>query len=470
MTEDEVNRQRFIVSASPETVVSNPEFEGVNSSRFAIVGLLTPDARDGLIGIEDEILGFGFNERFVSHELRNGFFGESRADSRNVGDFFANYENRDVLRSEAWMDLNDGNLAARIAFLAAGLCSDLERESAAAAVAMIGTLGFSSVPTLDQISVTSQFWNYVDFMEPDAYMFPNSPLPYYLTREILDEVSQSARKWDTLTWPPFDVRATMTALGEFPFGKTLQFVLNDIAWMRIRLAFRSTDEVSRQFVDVLNSRPRVWGKQKNVVRGASIVTRSNSRPSLTSTMLHGTWGWRGDWWHPDGSFYKFVRKDFRPRLYDGGQEFSWSGAYSDKDRRIAGDRLKRWIEAQDPGNGLGSVFAHSYGAEVVARAINDGAKVDELVFLSAPVNEHLEEAVKHVAHAVDVRLRFDIVLCLAAVFRRPNQSKPRQKFRANVPITEFRSKYYYWHHGLTHNKWFWKMENVASKTGFSRVP
>lgn len=457
------------MSTSPETVVSSPQNEGANSSRFAIVGLLTPSAHLGLNGIEDEMSFFGFAERLALRQARNNIFEARPEVLRNSITYFRNFQNLDVLRQNSWVELNEGSLDARLAFLTAGLFSELERESAAAAVAMIGTLALSHVQSVEQANRTSRLWEAINWNDHGSFGFPNSHLPFQFTREILDEVSQPRRKWQTLNWPIFDVPRMMEFLPQLTHGKDLIYILNDLAWMRVRLAFRSSDDISRQFVDALTTRPRVRGRHRNVGNRGITVNPSATRPSLTSTMIHGTWGWRGDWWHPDGSFYKYMRRDFRPKLYNDGKEFSWSGAYSDKDRGIAGDRFKRWSESQDSQNGLGTVFAHSYGAEVVARAINDGLKVDEIVFLSAPVNDHLEQSLLHVGNAIDVRLRFDIVLCLAGLFRRPNQVKPRQRFRSNNRVTEFRSRFYYWDHSLTHRRWFWEWEDVANKVGLTRV-
>ncbi|WP_164477771.1 alpha/beta hydrolase [Nocardioides pantholopis] len=151
-----------------------------------------------------------------------------------------------------------------------------------------------------------------------------------------------------------------------------------------------------------------------------------------------------------------MKQQFRPRLYSDGMEFSWSGSYSQKHRVTAGHRLSRWVRSHSSGAALGTVFAHSYGGEVAARAINSGAKVDELVLLSAPVNQHHIAALDRVSRVIDVRLDFDIVLALA----RENQRLP-----AHPSVTEFVIQKAFWKHGATHEPKFWDDEAVAVKTG-----
>lgn len=468
MNDDDIQSERFVVSESPESVLSSLRYEGANSSRFAITGLLTSSAQSGLVGLSEEMNNFGFSERLAVDSLRSETLARPTERFATLREYFVDFQQMGTLRSVAWAQLNEGVSTARIAFLTAGLCSELERESAAAAVSLIGTLALPNTPSVDQAYWIEDIWTHILLSEYD-YSYPNAWLGHHIPREIMGEVTRATWSWDSLEWPSFDVTSLMEALSELRSERKLKIVLNELAWMRVKLAYRSKDEISRQLVDALNSRPRGGGRNRGVGRRGPRINASEIRPRRTSTMVHGTWGWKGDWWYPDSSFHKYIKKKYRPNLYDEGQEFSWSGAYSQKDRGIAGDRFMRWVEAQEPRRGLGSVFAHSYGAEVVSRAVNQGSKIDELVFLSAPVNEHLEQAVNHVAHAVDVRLRFDLVLCLAAIFRHPDQSRPRQRFRPNPRISEFRSGFQYWDHGATHKKWFWELEDVAARTQLKRT-
>lgn len=72
---------------------------------------------------------------------------------------------------------------------------------------------------------------------------------------------------------------------------------------------------------------------------------------------------------------------------------------------IGGNRFARWVHAVGGANGLGTVFGHSYGGEIIARAVNAGSKIDEVVFLSAPVHTHHRRMLSAVRRVVDVRLR-----------------------------------------------------------------
>ena len=53
-----------------------------------------------------------------------------------------------------------------------------------------------------------------------------------------------------------------------------------------------------------------------------------------STMVHGTHAYIGTWWYPGGNFHTYVKAHLRPDLYSGGQAYSWSGRYRNKDRGV----------------------------------------------------------------------------------------------------------------------------------------
>lgn len=86
------------------------------------------------------------------------------------------------------------------------------------------------------------------------------------------------------------------------------------------------------------------------------------------------------------------------------------GHIAKKARTIGGVRFKHWVHSE---NRLQTVFAHSYGGEIVARAVNSGASIEEVVLLSAPMNHHHEAMVNLVDRVIDVRLKYDIVLLAA---------------------------------------------------------
>jgi hypothetical protein len=79
-----------------------------------------------------------------------------------------------------------------------------------------------------------------------------------------------------------------------------------------------------------------------MIRGAAahstiVSTTARAEPPLTppvtppgalvvSTMIHGTWAWKGDWWRPKGNgFHEYILRNHRPNLFSRGARFTWSG-------------------------------------------------------------------------------------------------------------------------------------------------
>ncbi|MGV1005851.1 MAG: alpha/beta hydrolase [Candidatus Nanopelagicales bacterium] len=449
--------ETFVVYPGAESIAPTAENEGTNTSRFAIAGALTAPSRVafddglGLVGA-DTLERFGFSTRL------------SRADRNSIESFTAIYgeavafiERRDSWlngdgRFQAWSEVAEGDLSARLMLLAAGVCSDLERESAAAAVALVRLLrGNVVVRRLRRgpWDFPPQWWRGPwDRDWPWAWTDERSSA----FDEPVNDSEGSVVTWYGERWREFSTEWIAEALiaGD---GRFLLSVLLWIATRRAGEASRSSDSVVREFAFSLR-----WSRSTDDPSDSGAVPAGQSPRAqpLTSTMVHGTWGWKGDWWYPGGDFHSYVKQKFRPRLYSDGMEFAWSGAYRQKQRATAGDRFSRWVRSYSPVAGLGTVFAHSYGGEVVARAINSGAPVDELVLLSAPVNAHHVAALDRVTRVVDVRLDFDIVLALAG---------EDQRLPLHPRVTECVVDKAFWKHGATHAPEFWHDEDVAARVG-----
>jgi hypothetical protein len=187
-------------------------------------------------------------------------------------------------------------------------------------------------------------------------------------------------------------------------------------------------------------------------------TGSGSRGQSVSTMIHGTFGWKGDWWRPrPGSFHDFILNSHRSNLYSGGARFSWSGAYSAPQRRLAASDFCDWTN-EIARSGLESVFSHSYGGEVAARSRINGAAMDQLVLLSSPVTSYVDAAANDPnLSVVDVRLNFDPVLALA---RAPQRISPLPSNVTEVIFAAWRLD-----HGATHSEAVWNAEKVAARGG-----
>jgi hypothetical protein len=221
-----------------------------------------------------------------------------------------------------------------------------------------------------------------------------------------------------------------------------------VAELRVADARRSTDAIVRELAHSSRMSP-------SNDRPSETVPRKGLAQADLSTMVHGTWGWKGRWWYPGGDYFNYIEPRYR-ELYDGGMEFTWSGAFSQRQRELAGRRFQRWVQGS-PDGGLRTAFAHSYGCEVAARAINGGSHVNELVLLSSPINDHIRAAAARVDRLIDVRLEFDIALQLAGEQQEWTTLPPN----AHVHIV----KQHFWSHSATHSPKVWADEGIATAVG-----
>lgn len=70
-----------------------------------------------------------------------------------------------------------------------------------------------------------------------------------------------------------------------------------------------------------------------------------------------------------------------------------------------------------------TLFGHSYGGEITARAANLGTPISQLVLLSTPVTSHVKAAAAAGVRIVDIRLPLDPVLALEL---KPERLAPRK--------------------------------------------
>lgn len=180
--------------------------------------------------------------------------------------------------------------------------------------------------------------------------------------------------------------------------------------------------------------------------------RTTSRPEALSTMVHGTFAFRGDWWRPGGDFHSWVLRNHRPSLYAGGARHCWSGSLLQTHRITAANDLCDWVADRAP-DGLLTLFGHSFGGEVAARAVFAGAATDQLVLLSCPVTAWVQ-AIAGTMEVIDVRLRLDPVLLAGGL---------PQRFLGTAPT----ASEIFWHanHAATHNPDVWEARSIAAKTG-----
>jgi hypothetical protein len=448
--------ETFEVDASPRTIEPTTAHEGTNAARFALMALLGPTPHDDperqIAAVSAENLErFGLNPDLASRSLDDAL---GQREYREAEFLLANYpasrEQLTELRYTAFARLNtEAQIDARLAFLAAGLGSSLERESATAASAVLTSITAQNEPPS---TAGWRGWPY-RFLDRriDSFRFAG-PLQDFTAPPDEDGEPVATIPWDGAAWQRYYSYWIREVLLEMD-PDSLLAALRFLAQVRADVGRRSADPIVRElaFASHLN-RPS---------NGASPhfekpPTGQALRSDYVSTMVHGTWGWKGDWWYPNGDFHSFIGAGIRPGLYAEGQEFSWSGALSEKQRALGGDRFARWVDAAGGGVGLGTVFGHSYGGEIIARAVNAGSKIDEVVFLSAPVHAHHRQMLSAVRRVVDVRLNFDIVLTAA----RASQYLPPAS-----NVIEYVVDQHFWSHGATHNPDLWAAEGIAAAVG-----
>lgn len=452
-------RETFEAYTSNSSIEPTSAHEGTNAARFALMAQLGSVPRGVVESATtapspEDLARFGLNP-----ELAFRAFGIAPAERayREAEFMIANYGSRwepTSVRALAFAALNtDARGEARVALLAAGLNSALERESVTAATAIL-----TSVPQPDPPPSTMGWRGWprrlVD-RQLDSLGF-GGPLLDFVAAPDEDGEPAAAIAWDGEGWQAYCSYWLRDVLGDAD-AVALLAALRFLAQVRVDIGQRSADPIVRElaFASYLNqsddgSPPPPIPPLLPPPRSSGVTTE------LVSTMVHGTWGWKGTWWYPGGDFHTFIDAGIRPSLYDGGQEFSWSGAYSNPQRAIGGTRFARWAHAASGSTGLGTVFAHSYGAEIVARAVNAGSKIDEVVFLSAPVHSHHLHMLSRVRRVIDVRLSFDIVLMVA---------RAAQRLPAAANVVPYVVKRNFWSHAATHNPTVWATEGIAAAVG-----
>lgn len=444
----------FKIFSTAASMESTEEHQGTNSLRFALLANYgmssteTVDPHDTFSSPGQKFEQFGFHPRAL-HKLTDAQ-AQSGQIAKEVEYLHANWQRSwdpDLARTEAWTSLiEESNPDARLILLLAGLSSRLERESAAAATSIL-----NSVPVVRLDRDEAKLLRFgADSTEIHA-LAPASEWqePSYGS----DAEPGTELPWDANTWARYS-RYWINQITDSTSTRAVIAAVRQLARVRQGLGRSSADPIVREFS--LAGALTVGNTNDGTSLSNTMSDSEDSSDSSVSTMVHGTWGWKGDWWYPGGDFHTHILRQHRNDLYSGGREFSWSGAYSSKSRETAAQRFSRWVKADKKRPALNTVFAHSYGGEVVARAINHGTAAKDVVLLSAPIHRHHELMAGKVNHVYDVRLKFDIVLLLA---------RARQKLSGSSNITEFQIARPFWSHGATHDPDVWMAEDIASQIG-----
>lgn len=455
---DEINIANTSTSFEP-----NRENEGINSIRLALIKNVSQpvdsDRHDSSLenrqayfgGLLEEV---GLNPDLARHSTDQSTVEQSLDEAQSIIELPIDQWNSNEARSATIVRLSsESQPRYRLSSLATGLCSSNERESAVGAASILNSI---QVP----IKGTTTGWDgwpfrYVD-RKIDLYRVAGQDIDQIPSGEggFDNERFLTGLEWEGGSWATY-ANYWLNDAKRSRRPEIVLAALRFISRIRIDLALKSNDFITRELAS-------------STLPQAGAATRSTPNPSFAykqanaskhhaglSTMVHGTAAFRGDWWFPGGTFFRYIKTGHPVMLYEGGQEFSWSGAYRDTDREVAGNRFKRWAKAVSGDLGLDTVFAHSYGSEVVARSINLGASIDKVVYMSAPVNTHLLNTLSRVQGIVNIRLKFDLVLLLDRVIH-AYYPLPREKNVKNITLGRN-----YWSHSATHSDAVWKRENIC---------
>jgi hypothetical protein len=429
----------FEVSSSPETAAEAPAFEGMNVCRAAALSLILGKDAVAVRQVADELQELGYLAGEPSIPSDDDPI-EAFAD---IGGFGVSGD-RD--RVADWQAVStSGSPQAAITFLVDVLGSRLERESAAAAAAL-----WRYLVTLDAPHAGD--WESLRLWEPLSGL-PGSPwrdAPWARGGQLdgLDDPSEFGPiAWDPIEWRRLYTQAMFRP--QDPDDSVAAVGL--LASWRISRALRSRDTITRSL-----SMAVFLPTDRTTDAPTSANPPSTRTHRLTvSTMIHGTWGWKGDWWRPRSDFHEHIRQNVRANLYSRGAKFSWSGAYRESHRAQAAIDFLEWIQEIAPG-GLETVFAHSYGGEVAARSRLIGAPIEQLVFLSVPATEHVAATVPSTKRVVDIRLRFDPILALA---------RKRQRLEPRPNVTQVLLSRWCLDHRATHHGPTWEHDDIARRAG-----
>lgn len=435
----------FEVSANPETVNEFAGFEGANVCRVAMLSTRFADDAGAIEPLAAECQALGFSDRVISTERR-----WRNQDRLEMFSQLGPALDDDNSRVRSWGALNEsGAPQDALRFLVAVLGSSLERESAAAAAVLWRQLDLFRNGRLPRGPRLWHIWDRLFDLElepwfpfPDGrWLWPDDGDDLRITEDALPV------EWDPVQWTDI-VQRVSRRFGD-PYADPL-LVLLLVRW-RLRRARRSTDPVTVSLA-MAASDPSAADDAPSV--GQPPSRQPAPGPLVVSTMIHGTWAWKGDWWRPRSQFHDFILRNHRPNLYSRGAKYSWSGALSQKQRIQAAGDFTDWSYDVAP-HGLQTVFAHSYGGEVASRAVLCGAAISELVLLSTPVTQWVELAIPYTARVVDVRLRFDPVLGIAQTRQRIVHPGPNTTV---VLLGRWR-----YAHGATHQEAVWHDEDIARR-------
>ncbi|HEV3358181.1 MAG TPA: alpha/beta hydrolase [Pseudonocardiaceae bacterium] len=453
MTSFGFDNGRFEPQADTDSLAARPQNEGSNVCRSAALATLLQGGREETVQVEQVLGLFGFRDPRALAERdwrRESPLGWLRNTVLTVDDL-------DGTRVQRWLTLNETSQASdAVAFLIAVLASTLERESAASAAALWRGIA----PRVRRLSRRPPLFPIYErvFDVIDDDMLGWSPRGWIGDYEdVIGEDRFAEAPSEPVAWDPDLWQRVFQRIGSIaaPYGD--RYINTDLvlvlARWRLERALRSPDPITRSFaLSALNvpaapepddDPPSSWNTPPVTSPPGTLVV---------STIVHGTWGWKGDWWRPNGGFHSFILNNYRQNLHNRGARFSWSGAYSNAQRILAANDFIDWASDVSP-HGVQTLFGHSYGGEIAARARLAGTSIHELVYLSTPTSPPVVAAAARTPVVVDIRLQYDPVLGIARRGQRIRGVDGVREVLLNHSLD----------HGASHNEQVWKDEGVAQR-------
>lgn len=384
------------------------EFESTNVCRITALSYLLDEDPTLTIGLEEPLAELGFGATAIA--ARTVLARDPHDEIATAAVATTEPGGREYW----WREVSESPTStAAYAFLGAALGSALERESAAAAVVLARDLApVGPWPQVRPFRLSS-------FREPFDW-------DGEVWRAAVEDANATRDRRDALLW---------------------------LVDLRLDVALNSTDPVTRSLANALylvdDSPPPA---------DTPTVVEAPGTPDV-SVLVHGTNAWAVGWWRPGaGTFHDYVLADVRRDLHQGGARFSWDGKLLDSHRSQAASDLVDWASELAP-RGFHTVFAHSYGGDVAAKAKVAGLTVDELVLLSSPVTDTVARAATEVDKLVDVRLPFDPVLAAARLQQRVTQRVPPAANVIEILLP--------WSldHGASHRPSVWREQAIAERSG-----
>lgn len=447
----------FEPSAAVESVRSSEASEGTNVCRAGALSSLLQEATAAMSQLTSEQRSLGLSELVIAGGGRNW----REVDPLDGQDDFPLLPDQDLdeTRVRRWIERNEtANPRRAVGFLIAMLGSSFQRESTAAAAALWRGL---DLPNRRWPPPGPPRWRIFDRLAFDLdRVIPDPPWGQWFgwrgqDASLIDgELPSEPAEWDSDRWREAYLELMFRLRGDRYVDS---FIVGVLVRTRLDAAIRSPDPITRSLAFAAVG-PADDGDRAGPEPPPPLATMPGAL--VVSTMIHGTWGWKGDWWRPGGAFHQYILGNHRPNLYNRGAKFSWSGAYSDRQRSLAARDFMDWAYDVAP-HGLQTVFGHSYGGEVAARAISGGSRVHELVLLSAPVTKHVEMVASQSAiRVVDIRLQFDPVLAIAGKRQRVPIGTTDRTNVSEVLLNRWRLD-----HGATHEEKVWSAEDIARRGG-----